>query len=122
MSYSLIAENSYEFANRIVKLEKYLRTQKKEYIISKQIFRCGTSIGANAAEAVYAQSDADFVSKHYIALKEANETRYWLRLLHDNQYLDDKMFDSLLDDVNSIISILISIINTKKENMEKSKE
>ena len=76
MAESIISKKSYNFANRIVKLEKFLRKQHGETIISKQLFRSGTSIGANVAEAAFAQSDADFISKHQIALKEANESRY----------------------------------------------
>ena len=114
MSDSIIANKTYDFANRIVKLEKYLRKEKHESIMSKQIFRSGTSIGANVAEAKYAQSVADFISKHQISLKEANETRFWLRLLHDNDYLDDKMFSSLMSDLTEILSMLVSIIKNMK--------
>ncbi len=115
MADSIVAIKAYDFSNRIVKLEKYLRTQQNETIMSKQLFRSGTSIGANTAEAVYAQSDADFVSKHQIALKEANESRFWIRLLHDNDYIDNKMFESLITDLNQLIALLVSIINTMKK-------
>jgi len=100
MAERIIASKSYLFANRIVKLENYLRLQKRETVISKQLFRSGTSIGANAAEAIYAQSDADFISKHQIALKEANESRFWIRLLHDNDYIDESMYISLRADID----------------------
>lgn len=120
MAESVISAKSYLFANRIVKLEKYLRLEKQERIMSKQLFRSGTSIGANAAEAVFAQSQADFINKHQIALKEANESRYWIRLLHDNEYIDEKMYVSLKADVDELISILISIIRTSQNNINKS--
>lgn len=120
MAESIIAAKSYLFANRIIKLEKYLSKEKQERIISKQLFRSGTSIGANVAEAVFAQSQADFVNKHQIALKEANESRYWIRLLHDNEYLDENMFVSLKTDIDELISILASIIRTSQTNKEVS--
>lgn len=112
MAESIISAKSYIFANRIVKLEKYLRTNKQERIISKQLFRSGTSIGANAAEAVFAQSQADFINKHQIALKEASESRYWIRLLHDNEFIDEQMYASLSADIDELISILVSIVRT----------
>jgi len=114
MADSIIAAKSYLFANRIVKLEKYLRVEKHEYVMSKQLFRCGTSIGANTAEAIYAQSDADFISKHQIALKEANESKFWIRLLHDNEFIDENMYVSLRKDIDELLSILVSIINSMK--------
>ena len=83
--------------------------QKKEYVISKQIYKSGTSIGANIAEAQRAQSTADFVSKMKIALKEANETQYWLQLLHDTHYLSDREFDSIHEDLVEVLKILTAI-------------
>ena len=119
MAESIISAKSYLFANRIVKLEKYLSKEKQERIISKQLFRSGTSIGANVAEAVFAQSQADFINKHQIALKEASESRYWIRLLHDNEYIDEQMYVSLRADVDELISILSSIIRTSQNNLSK---
>ena len=109
---------SKKFAVRIIKFYKYLNDQKHEHIISKQLIRCGTSIGANAIESRNAQSRSDFTSKLNIALKEADETAYWLDLLHSTDYLDDNMFSSLNNDCQELISILMSIIKRlkKKEN------
>jgi four helix bundle protein len=104
-----ILRKSLAFSVRIVNLHKYLTSQKKEYILSRQICKSGTSIGANIAEAQRAQSTADFVSKMKIALKEASETQYWLQLLHETDYLSDKAFDSLHKDLLEIIKILTSI-------------
>ncbi|MBP5478474.1 MAG: four helix bundle protein [Bacteroidaceae bacterium] len=116
MAESIISAKSYLFANRIIKLEKFLSSKKQERIISKQLFRSGTSIGANVAEAVYAQSQADFINKHQIALKEASESRYWIRLLHDNEFIDENMYVSLKADVDELIAILSSIIRTSQAN------
>lgn len=118
MAESIIAQKSYDFANRIVKLEKQLRLEQHEYVMSKQLFRAGTSIGANTAEAVYAQSDADFISKHQIALKEANESKFWIRLLHDNDYIDEEMFKALTADLTELMSMLVSIIKTMKNKQQ----
>ncbi len=109
---------SKKFAVRIIKCYKYLNDQKHEHIISKQLIRCGTSIGANAIESRNAQSRSEFTSKLNIALKEADETAYWLDLLHSSDYLDDNMFSSLNNDCQELISILMSIIKSlkKKEN------
>ena len=97
------------FSVRIVNLHKYLSKVKNEYVISKQICRSGTSIGANVAEAQRAQSKADFVSKMKIALKEANETQYWLQLLYETKYLTAKEFSSIHDDLLEILRILTAI-------------
>lgn len=113
---SIIEVKSFDFAVRTVNLYKYLTTEKKENILSKQLLRCGTSIGANVSEAERGQSKADFNSKLNIALKEANETYYWLRLLHQTDYLTEKEFKSLETDINEIISILVSIC--KKTNQK----
>ena len=101
MAESIISAKSYLFANRIIKLEKFLSSKKQERIISKQLFRSGTSIGANVAEAVYAQSQADFINKHQIALKEASESRYWIRLLHDNEFIDENMYAMSFQFINT---------------------
>lgn len=112
---------SYDFACRITRLFQYLteESNNKEFIISKQIMRSGTSIGANVSEGQNAQSKADFLSKMSIASKEANETHYWLRLLHDNGYIDDTQYDSINKDMQRILNKLIAIVKTTKQNMEK---
>ena len=99
---------------RIVRLCKYLRKVKQEYVLSKQILRSGTSIGANIEEAIGGQSDKDFLNKLSIAYKEARETSYWLRLLHDTDHLDSKEFKSLHKDIEEILKILGSIQKTIK--------
>ena len=104
-----IVDKSFEFSVRIVNLYKYLQYEKNEYVLSKQILRSGTSIGANVAEAQKAQSLADFNSKMNISLKEANETHYWLRLLHRTDYITDEAFISIEKDIDEIISILVTI-------------
>ena len=105
---------SKRFALRIVKLYTYLCEEKKEYVMSKQLYRCGTSIGANIAESQFAQSDADYISKLKIALKEASESKYWLELLVESNYLTQVEFDSLSNDNNTIIGTLVNIINKKQ--------
>ena len=115
---NLIAELSKQFALRVIKLYKYLLTDKKEYIMSKQVYRAGTSIGANIAESKNAQSKADFISKLSIALKESSETEYWLELLYNSETISEKEFKSLDQDLNVIIGTLIKIIKKTKENME----
>ena len=106
-----IEELSYDFACRITRLFQYLTedAEYKEFVISKQIFRSGTSIGANMNEAKHPQSDADYLSKASIALKEARETEYWLNLLHDNGYLDDSQYSSLNHDMERILKILVTV-------------
>ena len=116
---NLIEKRSYLFALRIVKAYKYLSRQHNEYVLSKQMLRSGTSIGAMMREAKFAQSRADFVNKVSIALKEANETLYWIELLHDSEYIDDKTFESIHGEANEITSILATIVKTTKENSEK---
>ena len=113
---SVILDKSLFFAARIVKLHKYLVKEKKETVISKQIIRSGTSIGANANEAVYGVSKADFISKLQISLKETAETEYWLRLLVLSEYITEQEGSSLLDDCLEIKRILVSTLNTAKEN------
>lgn len=112
---NVLIDKSVLFAARIVKLNKYLVKEKKEYIISKQIVRSGTSIGANINEANYGQSKADFISKMHIALKETAETEYWIRLLVMSEYIDEKTGDSLLKDCIELKRILIASVNTAKE-------
>lgn len=106
---------SFQFAVRIVNLCRYLQTEEKEYILSKQLLRSGTSIGANVAESQQAQSRPDFISKLNIALKEASETDYWLRLMHETKYLSQKQFESMITDCSELERLLTSIIKTAKE-------
>ncbi len=113
---SILLDKSLLFAARIVKLNKYLTKEKKETVISKQIIRSATSIGANANEAIYGQSKADFIAKLQISLKETAETEYWLRLLILSDYITDKEGNSLLDDCLEIKRILISTLKTAKEH------
>ena len=115
----LIDKRSYQFALRVVKAYKYLTKQQNEYVLSKQMLRSGTFIGAMMREAKFAQSRADFVSKASIALKEANETLYWLELLYDSEYIDEKTFNSIHTEAHEITSILASIVKSTKENTEK---
>ena len=110
---NLIEKKSFNFAVRAVKLCKIISEERKEYTLSKQLLRSGTSIGANVSEAEMGQTRADFYAKMSIALKEANETYYWLRLLHETEYLTDKEFDSMATDITELISILVSICKTK---------
>ena len=112
---NLILNESKKFALRIVKLYQYLTEQKREFILSKQLMRSGTSIGANVREATQAQSRPDFISKMQIALKEASESEYWLELLHESNYISDTEFESLYSDCNRINRILISIVKTSKK-------
>lgn len=111
-----LLDKSLLFAARIVKLNKYLTKEKKETVIAKQIIRSATSIGANANEAIYGQSKADFIAKLQISLKETAETEYWLRLLILSEYITDKEGNSLLDDCLEIKRILISTLKTAKDN------
>ncbi|MGH9947454.1 MAG: four helix bundle protein [Pyrinomonadaceae bacterium] len=111
---NVLKEKSYGFALRIVRLYKHLCERNKEYVLSKQILRSGTSIGANIAEANQAQSKPDFVHKLSISLKEAVETEYWLNLLNDADYLTDSQFESLIGDCRELIRILTSSIKTAK--------
>ena len=116
---NLIVDKSMDFAVRIVNLYKYLRTEKSEYVLPKQLLRSGTSIGANIHEAVNAQSKADFITKMYIALKEAGEAEYWLTLLARTDYLTQQQADNILKDCIELIKILTTIIKTTKKNSSK---
>ena len=108
------------FAKRIAKLYRFLVDKKKETIMSKQILRSGTSIGANIREGLFAQSRKDFISKMNIALKEAGETDYWLEILYSAEYLTEMEYKSLKNDNDELIKMLSSIIKTTKENTPKS--
>lgn len=111
---NIVLQKSKNFALRIIKLYDYLSKGKNEYVLSKQILRSGTSIGANLREGVYAQSAADFYSKFCIALKEAAETEYWLELLHESDFIDDVQFESIYPDCDEIIKLLVAITKTHK--------
>ena len=121
MSNSIVGEKSFRFAVRTVNLYKYLY-EKKEYVLSRQILRSGTSIGANISEALEAQSDKDYLSKMCIALKETAETIYWLRLLHETEYITDIQFISMNRDACELKAILSSIIKTKRSRMESGED
>lgn len=112
---NIIAEKSKSFALRIIKLYKYLSNEQKEYVLSKQILRSGTSIGANVREAIRGQSTADFYAKINISLKEAEETLYWLELLHESEYIETSHFDSIYSECKEITKILMSISKTQKK-------
>ncbi|MBQ6839558.1 MAG: four helix bundle protein [Oscillospiraceae bacterium] len=112
---NVIQSKSFRFALRVVKLCKFLQDTQKEFIMTKQLLRCGTSIGANVAESEHAQSKADFSSKLNIALKEAAETDYWLRLLHEAEILSDSEFQSIYTDCQEIERLLASIVKTTKK-------
>ena len=108
-------EKSKAFALRIIKLNKYLCEEKKEYVLSNQILRSGTSIGANVTEAQCAQSRADFYSKMYIALKEAVETEYWLELLEAGEFIEHAHFENIYSDCKELIRLLTAITKTQKQ-------
>ena len=112
----ILSKKTYNFAIRIVKLSKFLR-ESNEYVLSKQLLRSGTAIGALIREAEYAQSISDFVSKLSIALKEANETLYWISLLYDTEHFDEKIKNSFQKDCDEIISILVTSIKTGKKRI-----
>ena len=116
MSKNIVRDKSFEFALRIIKLYKYLTDQKKEYVLSKQLLRSGTSIGAMVREAEQAESKADFIHKMSVALKEANESEYWIELLHKSDYLEDRGFESISSDIKEILKLLTSIIKTSKKS------
>ena len=118
---NLIAELTENYALRIIDMYRYIREVKHEYTMSSQVYRSGTSIGANVSESKNAQSKADFVSKLSIALKEAGETEFWLRLLYKSQTISEKQFESMQNDLNIIIGTLIKIIKKTKENMKLGK-
>ena len=118
MKESILRDKSKAFAVRIIKLYKFLLEEKKEFVISKQILRCGTSIGANFAEAIYGVSEADFINKLSIAQKEASETIYWLELLYETDFITKEQFDSMLADADELVRLLAaSIITMKKKKL-----
>lgn len=111
-----LQQKSYAFALRCVRAYRYLSGECHEHVLSKQMVRSGTSIGANCKEAINAQSRADFINKLSIALKEAGETEYWLELLHDGEYIDNQTYESIINDCIELIKLLTSIINSTKTN------
>ena len=116
MRESVLKIKSYKFAIRVVKLYQSLIKEKKEFVLSKQILKSGTAIGALIREAEFAQSRADFTNKMNIALKEASETIYWLEILKDTGYIDDKLFSSLNNDCEELIRMLVSTVKTSKNH------
>jgi len=110
----------FDFALRIVKLAQFLSGKKGESVLSKQVLRSGTGIGANVRESVFAQSTADFVSKLSIALKEASETQYWLEILHASGYVTDKQFESLKSDADRIVGMLVSTVKSNKRKLNRA--
>ena len=116
MSQSILIQTFLKFSAKIIKLQQYLIKEKKESIISKQIIRSATSIGANINEANYGSSRADFIAKMHIALKECAETEYWIRLLKEAEYITEDIFNKLINDCLSIKKMLISTLNTAKRN------
>lgn len=115
MKDSVLKDKSYAFAIRIVKLSQHLQSEKKEFVLSKQILRSGTAIGALIREAQFGQSRADFANKMSIALKEANETDYWLCLLKDTEFISGKLFESIQTDCRELIAMLVSTVKTSKK-------
>ena len=114
----MVASKSYKFALRIINLYKFLCNEQKEFVLSKQLLRSGTAIGALVKEAEHAQSKADFLNKMNIALKEANETDYWLMLLKDANFLSETEFLSIHIDAQELIKLLASIVKTTKQNLK----
>lgn len=113
---NIILKKSYSFALRIVKLSEYLVKNRNEYVLSKQVLRSGTSIGANAEESIGSSSKKDFIAKLRVAYCEARETHYWIRLIKDSEYIDSKLADSLLSDCDELLKILGKIISTATKN------
>ena len=114
---NVIQTKSYAFAIRIVNAYKFLTNDQKEYVLSKQMLRSGTAIGALVAEAHHAQSSADFLNKMNVALKEANETFYWLSLLRDTDYLSEQIYKSISIDCKELIALLVSIVKSVKSSL-----
>ncbi|MFV0554750.1 MAG: four helix bundle protein [Mangrovibacterium sp.] len=118
MADSIVKKKSFDFAVRITNMYKYLTNEKKEFVLSKQLLRSGTSVGANVREALNAESPADFAHKLGIAQKEADETSYWLELLNMTSYISEKEFESINDDVNELLKIIRSIILTTRQKQK----
>jgi len=111
----ILSDKSYMFAIQIVKLTQYLQNDSREFVLSKQILKSGTAIGALIREAEFAQSKADFINKMSIALKEANETEYWLCLLNDTNYIEQNLFECLNSDCKKLIAMLVATVKTAKK-------
>ncbi|MDR3132458.1 MAG: four helix bundle protein [Prevotellaceae bacterium] len=116
---NILKNKSYQFALRIIKLFRYMCEKHKEYILSKQLLRSGTAIGALVREAEHAQSKADFLNKINVALKEANETEYWLSLLKDSHFLSEEEYTSIYKDIDELLRLLVSIVKTTKSRLNK---
>jgi len=118
MKESIVEKKSYQFSIRIVRLYQFLVKEHKEFVLSKQVLKSGTAIGAIIREAEQAESTADFIHKLSISLKEAKETEYWLSILKDTDYIDNNMFDSMNADCDEVISLLTKILKTTKANQK----
>jgi len=116
---NVITVKSYAFAIRIINLYKFITQEKKEFVLSKQVLKSGTAIGALVREAEHAQSKSDFLNKMNIALKEANETEYWLMLLKDTGYIQQSEFDSIIKDCEEVLKLLVSIVKSTKTSLKK---
>lgn len=114
MKNNVVLNKSKAFALRVIKLYKYLCDEKKEFVLSKQVLRSGTSVGANIKEAIRGQSKADFYAKMNISLKEISETEYWLELLYESEYIEKEHFESIYHDCQELIKLLVSITKTQK--------
>lgn len=117
MKENIVKDKSYSFSLRIIKLYKHLADNEKEFVLSKQVLRCGTSIGANIEEAIGGQSKKDFINKISIAYKEARECHYWIRLLRDSNYLESESADTILNDCDELIKLTGKIISSSKQNL-----
>jgi four helix bundle protein len=115
---NVLKEKSYAFALRVVKLAQYLSSKKKEYVLSRQVLRSGTAIGALISEAEFAQSKPDFVNKLSVGLKEANETQYWLKLLNEGSYISETMYNGIQPQAKELIKLLVTSIKTAKDNIK----
>lgn len=118
MARSILRDKSYQFAVKIIRLVQDIRSETKEFTLSDQILRCGTSIGANVREAQFGQSDRDFINKMNIALKEANESDYWLNLLRDTDYIRIEKSKSYIAECNELIAMLVATIKTMKNKIK----
>lgn len=117
MRESVLSDKSFQFAIRVIKLYRYLCVEKNEYVLSKQLERSGTAIGALISEGCYAESKSDFVHKYGIAQKECNETMYWLRLLYATEFINQKEFDSMIFDATELMKLITSSIITAKKSI-----
>jgi len=122
MGESVLSDKSFLFAIRIVKMYRFLCVEKSEYVLSKQLERSGTAVGALISEAVFAESKADFIHKYGISQKECNETIYWLRLLHATEFITEHQFRSMLDDATELLKMITASIITAKKTLKSRKE